>query len=264
MIRPALFALLAGLSTVSGSGFADSTPAPTRTARSSTRLDQDNTAYNGNFVFVRLRYRIGGGMGGFGRRGRGDAGWAHDYPYAEQNLTNLISNLSTVKPGVIGGNIIDVGDPELHKYPIAYMSEPGYWDMDDQEVANLRAYLLKGGFLIFDDFPYNAWANFEAQMLRILPELEPIQLDATHPIFHSFFEIESLDHLYGSYLSNQPVFLGYFLENDSKQRMLAMVNFQNDLGESWEIQDRGFSFIPEAANEAYKFGINYILYGLTH
>ncbi len=256
---------LAAATTVARSGRSAPAPAPAM---------QENTAYNGKWIWVRLRYRSGYGGGGFRRRG-GDDGWFHDYPDAERNLTRLIGAISEIKPGVEGGNIIDLGDPELHKYPIAYLSEPGFqdntsggWDMNDQEVANMRAYLLKGGFLIVDDFPYAAWPNFDAQMRRMLPELEPIVLDATHPIFHTFFDIESLErlHISASYgARSAPVFVGYFEDNDPKKRMLVMANYQNDLGEYWEYSERGFSYVGDGAtSEAYKFGINYIVYGLTH
>jgi uncharacterized protein DUF4159 len=241
------------------------TPTPSREAATPRREAlQENTEYNGQFVFVRLRYADGmGGTRGFGRRGRGP-GWYHDYPDAEQNITRLLAHLTKTVPGVIGGNIIEVGDPELHRYPIAYMSEPGDWGMTDEEVANLRSYVLKGGFLIFDDFPYEAWSNFEAQMKRILPELQAIELKADHRIFNIFFEFESLDNLYGSY-QGRPYFFGYFLDNDPGKRMVAMVNYVNDLGESWEYAERGFSVIGDAAiAEAYKFGINYLLYGLVY
>ncbi|MGH7471586.1 MAG: DUF4159 domain-containing protein [Longimicrobiales bacterium] len=259
-----LAALLAAFSVVGGAAYARSITTPA----SPSPAVQENTAYNGRFIFVRLRYNMGYGGFGRGRRGydpcNGREPWAHDYPCAEQNITKLLSHITSAAPGVVGGNIIDIGDPELHKYPIAYMSEPGYWDMNDQEVANMRSYVLKGGFLIFDDFPDDALANFETQMKRMLPELEPIQLTAEHRIFKAFFEFESLDDLYGGY-QGRPVFLGYFLNNDPTQRMLAIVNFQNDLGEKWEYAERGFSVVGDASTEeAYKFGINYIVYGLTH
>lgn len=226
---------------------------------------QEQTPYNGKYVFARLRYQGNDGLSGF-RRGRGGngPGWRHDYPTAEHNLMNIIKFISVLEPGSEAGNIIDVGDPELHKYPVAYMSEPGYWTMNEQEVENLRNYLLKGGFLIFDDFPRWAWENFYGQMQLVLPELRPVVLDASHPIFHSFFEIESLNNLYGSYLSSTPTFLGYFEDNDPQKQMLAIVNFENDLGENWEAETTGFSVIPEAANESFKFGINYIMYALSH
>ena len=149
-----------------------------------------------------------------------------------------------LQPGAEAGNIVDIGDPELHRYPIAYMSEPGYWGMNEKEVENMRSYLMKGGFLIFDDFPYQAWGNFERQMRRILPDMQVQPLEATHPIFHAFFQIESLQNVYGTYLG-QPVFLGVFENNDSNKRLMAIINFQNDLGENWEYSGRGFSVIPK-------------------
>ena len=257
--------MLAGIAatTVAASGILNASPPPAPSPSA-----QENRAYNGKFVFARIRYQMGGG-GGMGRGFRGGGGeppWHHDYPYAEFNLMSILKNVSTVVPGHESGNIIDIGDPELHKYPLSYMSEPGYWTMDEKELTNFRTYLQKGGFLIVDDFNRNQWGNFAAQMQRLFPELEPIVLDATHPIFQSFFEMESLNNLYGSYAGDgePPVFVGYFEENDINNRMIAIVNFKNDLGENWEYESRGFNMIPEAANEAFKFGINYILYALTH
>ena len=86
--------------------------------------------------------------------------------------------------------------PELFKYPVAYMAEPGFWTLTDEEAAAFRAYLQKGGFVIFDDFADSrgGWDNFEQQMRRVLPDARFVDLDASHPIFHSFFEIESLRH----------------------------------------------------------------------
>ncbi len=90
--------------------------------------------------------------------------------------------------------------PDLAMFPIAYMSEPGFWTMTDAELAGLRNYLLKGGFIIFDDFRGNHIQNLEFQMRRVLSGgAVPAKLDATHPIFHSFFEINALDPRSGYY-----------------------------------------------------------------
>jgi hypothetical protein len=78
----------------------------------------------------------------------------------------------------------------------AYLSlpwVPGYWTMNDEGAASLRSYLRKGGFLIFDDFRGAHWSNFEQQMRRVVPEGRLVELDATNPICHSFFEINSLE-----------------------------------------------------------------------
>ncbi len=227
---------------------------------------EDPTEYDAHLTFVRLRY-TGSADSGFGMRGGGINGdgqppWAHDYPRAERNLMHILAEVTTVDPFMEGGRIIDVGDPELMKYPIAYMSEPGFWQMSDKDVENFRKYLQKGGFVIFDDFGGNHWQNLAAQMARVLPQARWIQMDATHPIFHTFFQIESLEQLVPSY-RGQPVFMALFEDNDPKKQLIAIANYNNDLGENWEYSDTGFLPV-EASNEAYKFGVNYFIYGLTH
>ena len=233
---------------------------------------EDITPYNGQFVFVRLKHseRMMGLGRGRGFRGGGYCSgppWQHDYPCAERNLMSIMKTATTLRPGATAGNVFDVGDPELHKYPIAYLSHPDDWHMDEKESKNIREYLLKGGFIIFDDFPEGqacGWGCFHKQMKQIMPELDAIPLDEKHPIFHSFFDFESLTNLHGAEYGNRVLFFGYFEGNDPNGRMLAIVNYNNDLGENWEYEDRGFSIIPESASEAFKFGVNYILYALTH
>ena len=131
-----------------------------------------NVAYDGRFVFVRLRYDMARGLaGGFFRQ---DVKWAHDYPRAERNLTKILEEVTNVNPfqGPNGGNVLALDDPELHKFPFAYMSEPGFWFPTEAEVVGLRTYMLKGGFVIFDDFWGDHWRNFEAQLQRVLHDLE--------------------------------------------------------------------------------------------
>ena len=79
--------------------------------------------------------------------------------------------------GTDGSMILTLDDPELFKYPIAFMWEPGFWNLSDAEATAFRAYLLKGGFAIFDDFEPEQWDNFEAQMRRVLPEGRLVSLD---------------------------------------------------------------------------------------
>ena len=229
---------------------------------------EDPASYDARMTFARLRYN-GAADPDFGMRGNGmnnQPPWAHDYPTAERNLMHILAEVTTVDPFKDGGRILDVGDPELMKYPIAYMSEPGFWQMNDKEALNLRNYLLKGGFLIFDDFGRSRggddWQNLATQMSRVLPQARWIQMDAKHPIFHSFFEIESLDNLIPSY-RGQPLFFGLFEGNDPRKRLIALANYNNDLGENWEYSETGFLPI-EMSNEAYKFGVNYYVYALTH
>ena len=231
-----------------------------------------NVEYDGRFTFVRLSYEMSlrGVLGGFIPRtgfgtlfGDRDLPWAHDYPRAEQNLAKILDEVTLLNPvqGPNGGNVFPVGDPEMHRYPFAYMSEPGFWTQTDEEAANLRSYLLKGGFLIFDDFRDEHWYNFEAQLRRVLPGARLVQLDISHPIFHSFFEIKTLEM--ESPYNKPPTFWGVFEDNDPDRRLMIIANYDNDIGEYWEFSDTGWYPI-DLTNEAYKFGVNYVIYAMTH
>jgi hypothetical protein len=218
-----------------------------------------NQPYDGRFVFVRLRYEMALGGGGF-RRGR-ELPWAHDYPTADVHMMKIMKELTFLDPRIDGSNVLTLDDPELFSYPVAYMSEPGFWNPSDAEAEGLRKYLLKGGFLIFDDFRGYDWENLEAQMRRALPDHRFIQLDVSHPIFHSFFEIDSLEFL-TSY-NGQPTYYGIFEGNDPRKRLMVIANRDNDLGEYWEYSDTGYAPV-DLSNEAYKFGVNYMMYALMH
>jgi hypothetical protein len=235
-------------------------------------LEPGQVPYDGRFVFARLRYTEGvspdelGGGGMFRRRGGRGQGppWSHDYPRAEHNFMKILQEITTLDPytGPAGGAIVDIGSKELFNYTVSYMCEPGFWTQTDAEAANLRAYLLKGGFIIFDDFRGNDWTNFDVQMRRVLPDLRMVELDLAHPIFHSFFDIETLEfHQY--YDRGTPQFIGAYLDNDPNKRLLFVANFNNDVGEYWEYSDTGWTPI-DLSNEAYKLGVNYIIYGITH
>lgn len=222
-----------------------------------------NTAYDGRFTFVRLSYEMSLRGGGFFFTGR-DLPWAHDYPRAEQNLGRILEDITLldVSEAPNGGNVFPVGDPEMHKYPLAYMSEPGYWTQTDEEAASLRSYLLKGGFLLFDDFRGEHWYNFEAQLRRVLPGARLFQLDVSHPVFHSFFEITTLE-MEEMYLGYPPQFWGVFEDNDPARRLMIVANYNNDIGEYWEFDGTGWLPI-DLTNDAYKFGVNYVVYAMTH
>jgi len=128
-------------------------------------------------------------------------------------------------------NLLFCDDPELFKYPIAYMTEASYWQTTDTEAAAFRAYLQKGGFVIFDDFRDDfgrgsgGWQNFADNMNRVLPGVKFIDLDPTQPIFHSFFEIKSFDLVPQAYVQGRPIFRGLYENNDPSGRLQMIVNY---------------------------------------
>jgi hypothetical protein len=234
--------------------------------RDRPNFEEFNVDYDGRFTFVRLRftpYRTGyGGGGGF--FGGVNYWWDHDYPRAEQNFTTILDELTSISVTVRRSNILTVDDPALTKYPVAYLSEPGWWTITEREVTALRAYLLKGGFLIVDDFSGGDWGNFERVMRQVLPDVQFAELDESHPIFNSFYAIEALPREDPTDRRGRgAIYVGIFEDNDPTKRLMAIINYNNDIGDSWEWSDTGF--IPiELTNEAYKLGVNYIVYAMTH
>ena len=100
-------------------------------------------------------------------------------------------------------------------------------------------------------------------MQRVLPEAEFLDMQPSDPVFHTFFEINSLDNFPQAYNSGRPVFKGIFEHNDRRQRLMAIINYNTDVSQYWEWSGRGFRPFDET-NEAYKLGVNYLIYGLTH
>jgi Domain of unknown function (DUF4159) len=229
-----------------------------------SRPQIENEDYDGRFSFVRISFETGGGgLRGFGRGGGGLPPWAHDYPRAERNFMRILDETTFIHPYMDGGRVFSTDDPEMTKYPLAYISEPGYWHPTENEVLGLRAYLEKGGFLIADDFRGSDWFNFEAQMQRVIPGSRFEELDESHDIFDSFFRIENLAAILSPTYRTTPVYMGLHEENDSTKRLMVIANYNNDIGEYWEFSDVGWYPI-DLSNEAYKLGVNYLIYALTH
>lgn len=238
----------------------------------------DGPPYNGKFTFVRIRYDIGdpgSGLRGFGGgRGRGggwmrEPPWAHDYPRAETNFAKIIEALTLVDTYTQGysGRVLSLADPEIFKYPVASIIEVGYWNPTEAEVLNLRKWLLKGGFLVVDDTRQDRgfeFQNLQAQMARVLPDHDILLVPKDHPIYDSFFRISDPQALVPPYGGHVPVYLGVFEHNDPLEgRLMVMINFNTDLQEYWEFADAGYYPI-DLSNEAFKLGVNYLIYAFTH
>jgi hypothetical protein len=224
-----------------------------------------NVPYDGRFTFVRINYQTA--PGGYWYRGL--PAWAHGYPLAEQNLMKIMNEVSFLGAHDEEINSVALDDPELARYPVAYIIEVSWWAMTDREATALQAYLQKGGFLIVDDFKAAGdfgspgWDVFEQNMKRVLPEARFVEMDPSHPIFHSFFEIESLSNFPQAYNAGPAIFRGIYEDNDPKKRLQVIVNYNTDISQFWEWSGRGFRPFDET-NEAYKLGVNYLIYGLTH
>lgn len=222
----------------------------------------ENRPYNGRFTFIRVKFeptRWGPGNYTWGL----DLKWNHDYPRGETHFTKILSELTTLDVNTGGGNILDLDDPEIFNYPLLYLCEVGFWQPTDKEAANLRAHLRKGGFLIIDDFAGPQWSNFEQAMRRVLPGAQLVTLDASHPVFDSFFRVDVRTFHHPYFRGFPATVLGIFEDNDPSKRLMVVINYNQDLSEYWEWSDT--NWVPiDLANEAYKFGVDYVIYGMTH
>ena len=214
------------------------------------------------FQFVRIRYNsYGGGFGTF--RDPNGPPWMHDYPRAERNFLKILLEVTQVETTPDSYLILDFDDPRILEYPFLYVSEPGFWSITEAEAKNLRHYFKRGGFVVFDDFRGQLeWNNLVSAMKQVFAERSWQQLNVNHPVFHCFYDIDDLYMVppYVLYRDQGPAtFLGWL---DEEGRLQAVANFNNDIGDYWEWSDESIN--PLNSNEAYKFGINYVIYSLTH
>ena len=222
-----------------------------------------NPPYSGRVTFARIQYAGAYECGGEG------PGWAHDYPRTEAHFMRIVSSLTKMRAFVeqgpiIGSAIVRLDRPEIFRYPVAYLSEPGGWSMSDAEVNGLRQYIQKGGFIIFDDIegePNPDYRNLIAQWRRAFPRAVPVKLTNAHPIFNCFFGVD-LSKIPSKMGRAIPEYVGFFEDNDPARRLVAIIDNYADVGELIEYSDEGFNMVP--ANEAYKLWVNYFVYALTH
>lgn len=230
-----------------------------------TRIDgsgQSSKRDRPEFTFLRLIYS---------GRGWGGSNWATDYPKADLQFLEGLRKLSDL--GFVGSQhrALSVTDPELFSYPFLYAVEVGSMRLSQKEAAHLREYLLRGGFLVVDDFHGSQeWENFYRQIKKVFPEYEAVDLPVSHPIFHCYYDIDELIQIPGlQYLYTgrtwekrgyRPRYMGI---QDENGRLLMMINHNVDLGDAWEWAEVE-AYPRKYATLAFQLGINYIIYAMTH
>jgi hypothetical protein len=218
----------------------------------------DKTA--SEFVFARVQFNMDGRWI-FDYR---EAPWHHDYPYSEDLFLTMVKEVTGIHTTRESFQVVKLDSPEIFNYPWVYISEPGYFEMTPKEVANFREYLNRGGFAICDDFRGRDLDVLRFEMKKVFPDQEMFRLDISHPIFHSFYDIKSLQmdppYMDARFLGEGPQFWGL---NDEKGRLIMIANRNNDLGEFMEWVDRGEQPFKWAAL-AVKLMVNYLVYAMTH
>lgn len=229
------------------------------------------------FHFARLIYgdnNVGRGGGrGYGRGGS----WTTDMPEAEHFFMEGLTRLTRVDGTAVsvyngaGGERVDLLDGTIYDFPFLYGVEVGRWALSAEEIAVLRDYLLRGGFLMVDDFHGSQqWAGFIGVMQRVFPDRPILDIKDDDEVFHVLYDlneriqIPGLAALYnGSTYEDDgvnPTWRGIYDDDD---RLVVMINHNMDLGDAWEHADTPGYPEPMTAL-AYRFAVNYVIYSMTH
>ena len=231
--------------------------------------------FDGAFMFCRVWFRPNpyGGDGG---------NWGVDYPRADTNLMFRFSELTTTlvskDPG--GGFrhvVLQLTDPLLFRCPFVMMTEVGNSYFDPAEVAALRTYLLKGGFLWADDFwGERAWDLWAAEIAKVLPEAryQPVDVPLGHELFHILYDVRRMPQIPG---------IGYWSRSgggtserfdstvpharaiyDDRGRIMVLMTHNTDFGDAFEREGDNHEYFLRFAPEGYAFGVNALLYSMSH
>jgi hypothetical protein len=227
----------------------------------------DTAQAAGEFTFARTVYNS---PYSYGRRWGG--AWATDYPDADNHFITGIREWAGTNLNVSARpERVEIMDERLFDYPLIYFVEPGYMELSAEEAARLGEYVARGGFLFFDDFwGENEWQNVREQMKKALPEYEIKELPLTHPVFHSYLDIEEVVQVPNIYNAQRgvtsekggvtPYYMGI---EDKDGRLVAFFARNSDLGDAWEwINDSRYPVRYGLA--AYRVGINVVIYAMSH
>jgi hypothetical protein len=216
------------------------------------------------FHFVRLAYSANG-------RHRMGQSWRTDWPEAEHHFLRGVKRLTRIDAAQ-EGRYLAVMDADLFDYPWLYAVEVGGWYLDEEEAARLREYLLRGGFLMVDDFHgTHEWEGFLLTLQRVFPNRPIIDIPESDEALHVLYDLEKRVQIPSPFVYLRggrtferdgitPPWRGVY---DDKGRLMVAINFNMDMGDAWEHAD--WPEYPEFFTAlAYRFGINYIIYAMTH
>lgn len=221
------------------------------------------------YAFARMYYTSGNEYtGGYGYKNANT--WRIDWPDAEHHFLQGLRRLTRID-ATAEGRMVSLLDDSVFDFPWLYAIEVGHWNLSDEEAGRLREYLLRGGFLMVDDFHGTVeWAGFMSSLERVFPDRQFVEIDPAHEVMHVFYDVDNkiqihgLQYFYSGRTYEEdgvvPHWRGIF---DDEGRLMVAINFNMDIGDAWEHADTPYYPQPMTAL-AYRFGINYVVYAMTH
>jgi len=214
------------------------------------------------FEFARLVY-TGSAEGDWPR-------WQADWPHAEQHFSAGLDRLTRIDVAP-EGTLVDLSSLDIYDFPWIYAVEVGALQLSEEEAARLREYLLRGGFMMVDDFHGSRqWRRFAATMRKVFPDRHIIDLPESQELFHVLYDLADKQQIPGI----RPLMMNQTWEFDGRVPRwrgilddngvpMVLINFNMDLGDAWEHADDA-RYPEKHTAAAYRLGVNYVLYAMTH
>jgi len=203
----------------------------------------------------------------------GGTSWTQDYPRADRHFAQALRRLTRISVRSVEQPVDPDDTDDFFNWPWMNAGEMGDWKLTDAQVATVREYLLRGGFLMLDDFwGPEEYARFDETMKAIFPDRPVVEIDSKDPIFHSVYNLDDRFQILGDWCVHFSVqcqqraagttahWLGVY---DDKNRLMVMISFNSDIGDAWEWAD-GPQYPEKMAGEAIRIGVNYVVYAMTH
>jgi hypothetical protein len=210
--------------------------------------------------------------------------WTMDYPRSDRHLLAGVKRLTRINTRLTE-QVVDLdGTDDVYNWPMMYAVEVGHWMLPDEVAAQLGEFLLRGGFLMVDDFHGNKeWANFKAGIDKALPGREIVDIPNSDPIFHTIYDLDERFQVPGAQYFDSgleyeagmdrdltgapdyragktPHWRGIY---DDKGRVIVAICHNMDLGDAWEVSDEA-RYPEKWSSLAYRIAMNYFVYDLTH
>ena len=207
--------------------------------------------------------------------------WTMDFPRSDRHLLEGVRRLTRIDTKSVEQVVTFDGSDDAFNWPMLYAVEVGHWKLNDVEAQQLREFLLRGGFLMVDDFHgdvpyhqvYSEWQVFLTSMNKIFPNLPIEDIPDKDPIFHTLWDLDDRFQVPGSanvwetgltYEAGETGKVPHWrCIRDDKGRVMVAICHNMDLGDGWENSDDP-KYSEKWSNLAYRVGINYFMYDLTH
>ena len=227
------------------------------------------------FQFARLMFP-GGWNDGYRGRFDGDfrlglSLWTQDYPRADRHFSQAVKRLTRIHIRSVE-QPVNLDEDEEFDLPWLYAVQVGEWGLTPKQGKEMREYLLRGGFLMLDDFwGTQEWNRFQESMDAVFPDRPIVEIDDQDSIFHVVYDLKDRFQIPGEAHLRQGCknceeggrgahWRGIY---DDKGRVMIAASYNSDIGDAWEYADD--PYYPEgAASLAMRIGINYIVYSMTH